>query len=251
MFLDEFLVERVRAEQAEKAKRSRWTPVEEPSTKARFPESRVLQASTGEIQNGPSLSNFMAIMPLDYPTSIIRRESYNIIEKNISIAMTRDRHKGFNIDIRNMKPLQGVVGVTCGDLATASWLASFVSGMESSFKCKPVREAQLLPSFELFVYDPTAVFEQVQRSIAQKQIFSGSWTHLISYDVDKTRPKPGKKFFFLGDYALRKRLKKEKRIIVQLDQTEASITYLRGIGEGSFETIMKDRWVIWITVVTC
>lgn len=190
----------------------------------------------------------MVIMTPDYPKSIICRKSYNIIEKNICIAMTRDWHNGFNIDIRNTKPLQGAVGVTCGDLATASWLTSVVSGMESSYKCKPVREAQLLPCFELFVSDPTAVFEQVQRSFAQKQISSEGWTNLISYDVVYVS---ARKFFFLGDYALRKRLKIEKRLRVELDQTKASIKYLRGIGEGGFKFIMKDRWVIWIIVVTC
>lgn len=62
----------------------------------------------------------MVIMTHDYPNSIIRLESFKDIEDKISNAMERHYRvqSNFRIDIRNIEPRQGVVAVTCGDVAT-------------------------------------------------------------------------------------------------------------------------------------
>lgn len=112
-----------------------------------------------------------------------------------------------------------------------------------------MEEAQLLPSFELTVDDPRARFKNVQRSITE--ICTNSWKHLASYDLNVSLPTPGRKFFFLGNEALREGLKIEGTIVVQFEQTKASIKYIEGIGEGSFGTNMIDKWVTRIFVLYC
>lgn len=188
----------------------------------------------------------MVIMPPDYPNSIVRLESFKYVEEKISMAMQRHYRvpSNFKIDIRNIEPRQGVIAVTCGDVATTKWLRDVVPSMKSSFECKSLEEAKLLPSFELSVDDPKARFERVQRSIAEKRTITSFWKHLVSHDLNVTLPTPGRKFFFLGDDALREKLKREGRLVVQIDQTNASIKYIDGIGEGSFSSNMIDKWVI-------
>lgn len=191
----------------------------------------------------------MVIIPIDYPKSIISSESCKRIEEKLSIAMELHSrfHPGFIIKIKNIEPKQGVIGVTCDDIATANWLKSAVRDLNRRLECKHLEQAQLPPCFMVWVSDPKADFEQVRLVIGQQGICTRYWILMQAYKPDMNTATPGRKFLFLGDNALKERFPEGNTLKVQYKfyRTKATIRLLKGIGESP-RPPLKDVLVIWI-----
>lgn len=245
MFIISFLVERLRAEQAEKAekyekllldlKNNKWAPIEEPST--------------GEIRLEPALSTRMVIIPVDYPDSIINRKSFRRLEYKLNRAMEEhfSLQPGVSIKVKNIEPKQGVVGVTCDDIATANWLKSTVRGLNWNLECKPIEQVQLKPCFMIWVCDPSDNFDKVRMVIGEQGFCTIYWIPIVTYDPE-FKVNPGRKFLFLGDDLLKERFQlfegKPIKVQYKFFTKKAVITQLRGMGEGGPIHLLKDQKVI-------
>lgn len=176
-------------------------------------QARATMESIEHLAPGMETNTVMIISKLDYPNALVDEDEFESIQKRCNEALVATEDE---IKVESISHKQGVVAVTCLNIATVRWLIVVIDCLEMGLICEAAAGKDLLPAFLIYVPLRNYSYDRLKELHAE-QLLANQWRYVKTLkEVTKTRDgkeitRVGTKFLVLGPLGLKQRISEHIR----------------------------------------